>query len=435
MAYLTRSIEPRLRALLNEVPAVLLTGPRASGKTTTARRFARSVVQLDVPSVGGIFRQAPDVALRDLAEPVLVDEWQAAPEVIGAIKRAIDQDARPGRFILTGSASVDLAGSTWPGTGRIIRLAMTGLTEREIDRHIEMPSFVDALLDERQPLLAVSTTLDVADYVDLSLRGGFPEPALRLSQATRTDWFESYLEECFARDIPALRPIRDPARLRRLFTAMAANTAGVVDDKTLHDAAQLDRKTALVYESLFEAVGITDQVPSFTTNRLKRLTERPKRYVADLGLVGAVLSLDRGTVVRDGNLLGRIIETFVYTQLRAETAQALTQRGRLHHLRTEAGRQEIDVIIDLGPRGVIAIEVKAAGAPDHHDARHLRWLKSELGDQVTAAVILHTGGHGYALGEDVLALPIATLWNTQPTKIGRVNQFELGQEANPRNEV
>ena len=413
MAYLGRMVEPRLQALLAEVPAVLLTGPRATGKTSTARRFARSVLQLDDPSVGGVFRQAPDVALRDLAEPVLVDEWQAAPEVIGAIKRAVDQDARPGRFILTGSAPVDLAGTTWPGTGRIIGLAMNGLTEREIERHTEMPSFFDALLDERQPLLEISTTLDVADYVDLSLRGGFPEPALRLSEATRTDWLESYLEECFARDIPALRSVRDPARLRRLFTAIAANTAGVIDDKTLRDAAQLDRRTAIAYETLFEAVGIIDQVPSFATNRLKRLTERPKRFVTDLGLLGAVLSLDRGTVVRDGNLLGRVIETFVYTQLRTEMTHALTQRGRLHHLRTDAGRHEIDVIVDLGPRGVIAIEVKAAGAPNQHDARHLRWLKSELGDQLVAAVVLHTGQRGYALGDDVLALPIATLWNTK----------------------
>ncbi len=412
MTYLSRLIEPRLAALLAEVPAVLLTGPRASGKTTTARRFARTLIQLDDPTVGAVFRQAPDVALRDLVEPVLLDEWQAAPEVIGAIKRTVDQHPRPGRYILTGSASIGLTGATWPGTGRIIRLDMAGLTEREVEGNTGRASFVDVMIESPQRLDATSTLLDLGDYVDLALRGGFPEPVLRLSAATRMDWLDSYLEECFARDIPALRPVRDPARLRRLFTAVALNTAGIVDDQTLHQAARLDRKTALIYESLFEAIGITQRVPSYTTNRLKRLVERPKRYVTDTGLVAAILGLDRGMVLRDSNLLGRLIDTFVVAQLRAEFTQTRSLHGRLHHLRTEAGRQEIDVIVDLGTRGVIALEVKAAGAPDQHDARHLRWLKAELGDQLLCSAVLHTGAHSYSLGDGVLALPISSLWNT-----------------------
>ena len=411
MAYLQRLVEPRLAALLTEVPAVLLTGPRASGKTTTARRFASSVVQLDDPSVGVIFRQAPDVALRGLAEPVLLDEWQDAPEVIGAIKRTIDQDPRPGRFVLTGSAAIDLAGPTWPGTGRIIRLPMGGLTEREIASRANGRGFVDVLLEEPERLLGGPTELDVADYVDLALRSGFPEPALRLGAATRADWLASYLDECFARDVPALRAVRDPSRLRRLFVAFAINTAGVVDEKTLHDAARLDRRTAMIYESLFEAIGLTEQVPAYAANRLKRLTERPKRYVVDCGLVGSALAVDRAAVLRDGTLLGRLIDTFVFGQLRSELAASPSPRGRLHHLRTEAGRNEIDLVIDLGPRGLIAIEVKAAGVPTNQDARHLRWLKGELGDQVAAAVVFHTGARAYPLADGVLAVPIAALWN------------------------
>jgi uncharacterized protein len=208
--------------------------------------------------------------------PVLLDEWQAAPEVIGAIKRAVDLNPEPGQFILTGSASIDLAGPTWPGTGRIIRLPMFGLTEREIQARVDGPSFIDAVVDDPERL-DFATTIDRASYVDLALRSGFPEPALRQRARTRLDWLHSYLEGCFARDVPALRTVRDPSRLRRLFVALAANTAGVVDEKTLHEAARLDRKTALIYESLFEAVGIAEQAPSFASNRLKRLVERPKR--------------------------------------------------------------------------------------------------------------------------------------------------------------
>ena len=409
MAYLHRLIETRLEGLLDDVPAVLLTGPRACGKTTTARRYARSVIQLDDPAVGGIFREAPDVALRDVSTPVLLDEWQAAPEVIGAIKRTVDRNPEPGQFILTGSASIDLAGPTWPGTGRVIRLSMSGLTEREVIANIDGLSFVDAVLENPEHL-DVSTTLDVADYVDLALRSGFPEPAIRQRAPTRIDWLDSYLEECFARDIPALRAVRDPSRLRRLFVALAANTAGVVDEKTLHEAAHLDRKTALTYESLFESVGITEQAPSFVGNQLKRLTERPKRYVSDGGLVGAALSLDKETVLRDGNLLGRLIDTFVFAQMRGELIRSASPRARLYHLRSEAGRHEIDIVVDTGPRGIIAVEVKAAGAPTSSDARHLRWFKAQITDRPVIAVVLHTGTRSYSLDDGVLALPIASLW-------------------------
>jgi predicted AAA+ superfamily ATPase len=297
MAYVRRLIDTRLEGLLTDVPAILLTGPRACGKTTTAQRYARTVVQLDDPVVGGVFREAPDVALRGLATPVLLDEWQAAPEIIGAVKRAVDRNPEPGQFILTGSASIDLAGPTWPGTGRIIRLAMFGLTEREIEANVDGPSFIDSVLDDPERL-DVSTTLDMADYVERALRSGFPDPALRQRARTRVDWLDSYLGECFARDIPALRTVRDPSRLRRLFVALAANTAGVVEEKTLHEAARLDRKTALIYESLFEAVGLTEHAPSFVSNRLQRLIERPKRYITDCGLVGVALSLDSGAIVR-----------------------------------------------------------------------------------------------------------------------------------------
>jgi Predicted ATPase (AAA+ superfamily) len=119
--YRPRLIDPLINDLLASLPAVSLLGPRASGKTTTALQHARTVIRLDRPGTAAVFRADPDAALRGLAEPVLLDEWQEAPEVLGAVKRSVDTDPRPGRYILTGSVRAELDAATWPGTGRGFR--------------------------------------------------------------------------------------------------------------------------------------------------------------------------------------------------------------------------------------------------------------------------------------------------------------------------
>lgn len=410
--YVARLIDTELDALFAELPAVLLTGPRACGKTTTARRLARTVVHLDKPEVAATFRANPDAALRQVEEPALLDEWQEAPEVIGAIKRAIDADPRPGRFVLTGSAPADLAGATWPGTGRIIRVPMYGLTEREVRRRAAPPpggSLVERLLGPTTDAPTGEDRLDLDDYIDLALRSAFPEPALRLGPAARPRWLESYVEECCARDAPRLAGARDPALMRRWLVALAANTASVVDDKAVYDAAQLDRRTARAYESTFEAIGLTQRVPAFTTNRLKRLAERPKRYMVDPAIAATTLAVDTAATLGDATLLGQLVDTYVASQIRPELAAGGT-RSHLFHLRTEGGRHECDLLIDLGHRGIVAIEVKATGAPGARDARHLTWLAAGLGDSFLKGVVFHTGPYVIDLAPGIVALPISWLW-------------------------
>jgi len=130
--YRPRLADGRLETLLANFPVVMLQGPRAAGKTTTAARLAAHVVRLDVPAQAAAFRADPDAALRSFPEPLLLDEWQEVPEVLGAVKRAVDSDGRPGRFLLTGSVRADLESQAWPVTGRAVRLNMYGLTEREL---------------------------------------------------------------------------------------------------------------------------------------------------------------------------------------------------------------------------------------------------------------------------------------------------------------
>ncbi|HET9732305.1 MAG TPA: AAA family ATPase, partial [Acidimicrobiales bacterium] len=141
--YKRRLVDPRLRDLFAELPALMVTGPRATGKTTTAERLSRSVVRLDRPAEAAAFEADPDAALAATEEPILLDEWQEVPGVLGAVKRAVDRDSRPGRFILTGSVRADLEEATWPGTGRVVRIPMYGMTVGELEGRLSVACFLD----------------------------------------------------------------------------------------------------------------------------------------------------------------------------------------------------------------------------------------------------------------------------------------------------
>lgn len=407
-AYRPRLVDPLIGEMMQELPALLVVGPRAAGKTTTAVRHARTVVRLDRPAEAAAFRADPDAALRDLPEPVLLDEWQAVPAVLGAVKRAVDADPRPGRFLLTGSVRADLDQEAWPGTGRLVRISMVGMTVREQVGSLDRATFFDTIA-ARGELHPSADPPDLRDYVELALRGGFPEPALRLSARTRQRWIDSYLEQLLTRDALQIDGGHDPLRLRRYFEAYALNSAGVVEDRTLYDSAGINRKTALAYERLLENLLVVEAVPAWTSNRLKRLVLSPKRYIVDPALIGGALRLDAAGVLRDGDLLGRLLDTFVAAQLRAEIAVAGT-RPRLYHLRQEQGRHEVDLLAELAGQQLVGIEVKASAAPDREDARHLAWLRDQLGRRFVAGVVLHTGPRSYELGERIIAAPICALW-------------------------
>lgn len=412
LPYLPRMVEPVVEELMAELSALMIVGPRAVGKTTTFRQKAATTIALNVEAQAAAFQADPDAALRDLREPVLLDEWQAVPGVLGAVARSVNDDARPGRFLVTGSAMPGKEEGPWPGTGRLQRIVMFPLTVAE-QRQLAPDPFFDRV--RSGALTTPIEKLDLRDYVTLALAGGFPRPALQLKSArARTTWFDSYLHDLFHHDAEYVEPSRtrprDADNLRAYFEAYALNSAGVCPDKTIYDAAEMRRETAEAYAAILTRLYLIEEVRGWTSNRLSRLTEMPKRYIVDPALLAELLRVNAAGVMRDGDLLGRILDTFVVAQLRPEIALS-TEGPRLYHLRTEGGRQEIDLLIEFGGDRVIGIEVKAAAAVGKDDARHLLWLREELGQRFLAGVVLHTGPTVYELDDKVVAAPISTLWH------------------------
>jgi uncharacterized protein len=409
-AYVTRIVDRLLDDLVTSFPAISLVGPRAAGKTTTAVRRAETVLRLDRPDVRTAVAADPDAILQGLQEPVVLDEWQEVPEVLGAVKRAVDADPSPGRYILTGSIRAELENRVWPGTGRILQVPMYGMSVRERLGDSAVVPFIDRVADAGVAAVTVSdTSLNVRDYLDVMLAGSFPEPALRMRGASGRRWFAGYVEQMITRDVPAIAPRRDPELLRRYLSALAVNSAGIVAEESLREATGINAKTAQAYQTLFQRMFVLDLVPAWYSNRIKRLTKTPKRYLVDPALVAAVLGLGRDAILYGPNMLGRLMDTFVAAQIRAELA--VSDLGpRMYHLREEQGRHEVDLVIETSGGTLIGIEVKASATVTTPDAKHLAWFRDQMGDSFAAGVVFHTGPHVFPLGDRLIAAPVAALW-------------------------
>lgn len=356
----------------------------------------------------------PDVALSGLEEPVLIDEWQVVPEVLGAVKRAVDDQPDPGRFILTGSVRAELSAPGWPATGRVVRVPLWGLCQRELVGAAAGASLVDLLFDgDGQAAGTPAEVPDLRAYVELALRGGFPEVALQHNESLRRRWLAGYIDQVVQRDAVLVGEARDPQRLRRYLRAVAANSAGVVEHKTLYDAAGINRLTAVAYDGLLESLFVTEQVPAWTTNRLARITRTAKRYLVEPALLGPLVGFNVRSALRDADQLGRLIDGFVVSQLRSELG--VCQPGiSVYHLRQAHGRREVDLLLEAADGRVVALEIKASSAPTADMARHLVWLRDELGKIFVAGVVLHTGPRPFRIDERIYALPICALWGDHP---------------------
>jgi uncharacterized protein len=410
-SYVIRIVDGVLDELLTSFPVISLVGPRAAGKTTTAIRRGATVLRLDRPDIRTAISTDPDALLNGLPEPIVLDEWQEAPDVLGAVKRAVDANPSPGRYILTGSVRAELENRVWPGTGRILQVPMYGMSVRERLGHASAVPFIDRVIaDGVAAVTGPEKALNVRDYLDLMLAGSFPEPALRVPSTSRRRWFAGYVEQMITRDVPAIAPRRNPELLRRYLSTLAVNSAGIVAEENLREAAGINAKTAREYQALFQRVFVLELVPPWFSNRIKRLVKIPKRYLIDPALVAAVLGLGRDSILYGPDMLGRLMDTFVAAQVRAElTASDLDPR--MYHLRDEHGRHEVDLVIETASGTLVGIEVKASAAVTKHDARHLAWLRDETGDAFAAGIVLHTGPLAFPLGDRLIAAPVSALWS------------------------
>ncbi|MBM7518217.1 ATP-binding protein [Nocardioides nitrophenolicus] len=396
MTYLPRIADEALAAAIDTFPVVMLDGARAAGKTTSAARVVTS--ELRFPRDLAFVQADPGGVLADEIRPVLVDEWQlAGTELLWAAKSIVDADPAPGGFILAGSVEPEAYGPTYPLTGRSVRIALRPMTRRELEGGGAEPLWLERLLagqvatpGRRHPRF---------DIGDLAITG-FPAAARLAGSA---DWLRSYAGTIAERSV---EDKRDPVRVNRLLRVLAECESQAVPDEYLWRSADINRVTLAAYEQMLTRTHIRADLPAWESNRIKRITTYPKRQYVDTALALALARIGPDQLRRDPALAGRFLESFVATQLRPECDRL---GGVLHHVRTKGGEREVDLLIELD-HGLVAVEVKAGVEPRPADARHLLWLREQLGDRLLATVVLHRGEATFELVDGVWAVPVTSLW-------------------------
>lgn len=404
--YLPRHVDRRLADALTSAPVVILDGPRGAGKTTSAARLARSTVAMprDLEAVG----VDPVGYLSVLEAPVLVDEWQlAGTELLWTIKAIVDADPTPGRFILTGSVEPASHGPTYPLTARAVRLVMRPMTHAELAGDGGASSFLSRVFHGPAPAPTSGRSPDF-DLAWLA-RPGFPGARAVADPALFLDAYAAIVSQ------RAGDEGRDASRLLRTMRVLATLSAQAVPDQRVWEAADVNKATFRAYDDLLLRVHLSVPSAGVESNRLKRLTTYPKRFLADTALALTLAEVSEHDLRSDGVLAGQFLEAFVMQQLRPHVDIA---GGTLLHLRTSAGEHEVDAVVALGNQ-IVGFEVKHGVRPSAKDARHMTWLRDQLGDRFTAGYVVHTGGDTYPLAERIWALPIQHLTSATSRDPGR----------------
>lgn len=424
MEYRPRVIEAQIDELIAGVPALEVEGAKAVGKTATAARRAKTVFELDDPAQREIVRADPARLTRG-EPPILIDEWQRYLPSWDLVRRAVDQDRAPGRFLLTGSFEPSGDQPIHSGAGRIVSVRMRPMTLPERGVTAPTVSFAALLAGER-PTVEGKTPVGLEDYVREILRSGFPGLQRGIESARREE-LNGYIDRIVAKDFPMLgHVVRNPPALRRWMTAYAAATATTASYESIRDAATSGsgekpaRTTTAPYHDALEHLRIVEPLPAWTPSGISigRLSAPPKHHLVDPALAARLLNVsDRALlkgrdvgprIPRKGTLLGALFESLTCLTVRV-LAQAAGS-APVFHFRTRAGEREVDLIVEAGDDRVLALEVKLSHAVDESDGRHLRWLRGQLGDRLADAVIISTGPEAYRRREDGIAVvPLSLL--------------------------
>lgn len=402
-----RFVEHRVEEALSDTPVVLIVGPRRAGKTTLVRKIGdagRTYITLDDQTVLEAARSDPSGFIRGL-DRAIIDEIQRAPDLLLAIKKTVDEDYRPGRFLLTGSANVlTLPRVADSLAGRIETLRMLPLSRAEIaggpSTFLER-LFAGKLEGDKQAVVG-------DDLVQLALLGGFPEVIARESERRRQDWARSYLTSVLTRDLRDIAEIEKLTELPKFVRLLAEHSGQLVNYSQLGSSINVSYKTGQRYVALLEQVFLVATLQPWYTNALKRIAKTPKLHFLDSGLLATARGLSFERVRANRDVFGSLLESFVFSEV-LKLMAASDLRLTPYHFRDQQMR-EVDIVLERDDGMIVGIEIKASATVKSSDFGGLRTLAEACKERFAYGVVLYDSTDLVLFGDKLAAAPLSCLW-------------------------
>jgi hypothetical protein len=406
-SFYPRQIGSRIAEAMEDTPVVLLAGPRQAGKTTLVRQISGNgtrYLTLDDELTLMSAREDPVGMIRSLDRAV-IDEIQRAPSLLLAIKKSVDEDRRPGRFLLTGSANLMALPTVADSlAGRMETLLLLPLSQSEIER--QSTNWLDSVFAGWIPQPSAKAL--GSDLVDRVLSGGYPEAISRSTPRRRIAWARQYIDALIQRDVRDVSGIEKLDQLPRFLRALAQTAGQMCNYSQLGGQVGLDSKTVAKYVGVFEQMYLLRRVDVWARNRLNRVVKTPKLQFVDSGLLATLIELTAEEVERDRTRFGNVLESFVYGELLKATTTAEVEYALMYY--RDADKVEVDVVIENAAGQLVGVEVKASATVKESDLRGLRKLATLAGDQFRMGLLLYDGDETMPLGDNIWAAPLATLW-------------------------
>lgn len=403
-----RFVERRAEEALLDTPVVLIVGPRRAGKTTLVRKMGeadRTYITLDDQTVLEAAQTDPAGFIRGLNRAI-IDEIQRAPDLLLAIKKTVDEDYRPGRFLLTGSANVlTLPRVADSLAGRMETLRMLPLAKAEIDG--STPTFLERLFEGK--LQQARNAIVGDELIHSTLLGGFPEAIARDSERRRQDWARSYLTSVLTRDLRDIAEIEKLTELPKFVRLLAEHSSQLVNYSQFGASINVSHKTGQRYVGLLEQVFLIATLQPWFTNVLKRIVKTPKLHFLDPGLLASARGLTFDRVKTDRGAFGALLESFVFSEvLKLMTASDL--RLAPYHFR-DRDMREVDIVLERDDGMIAGIEVKASATVKAGDFSGLRALGDACGDRFAFGAVLYDNTDVVPFGDRLAAVPLSSLWS------------------------
>ena len=401
-----RHLDSLLRESLQDTPAVLVNGPRQCGKTTLVRQYEGEMAYftLDDPALLAAVQADPLGFVKRL-DRAIIDEVQRAPQLLMALKQVIDQDRRPGRFLLTGSANLmalpQIADSL---AGRVDILTLLPLSHSELARR---PNDFLSQAHAQSWSLTPSVPHPQIDMVQQVLAGGYPEMQQRATPARRQAWARAYMTTLIERDIQDIAQIDQTSQIPQLLSIAAELSGQLMNLSQIGGQINLNGKTVDKYLGILEKLFLVRRLPAWSRNELSRLIKAPKIHFLDAGLQSTLTRLTPELVVTQRTRFGATLETWVYGEL-LKLLSITPETWFLSHYR-DKDQVEVDFVLESPLREIIGIEVKAAASVQLSDFKGLRRLREIVGAQFVTGIVLYDGTHALPFGEGLWAVPLNRL--------------------------